>query len=139
MKLASLSGARAQYYDRNATSLLMSYADAVSPALLTTRWTTTITAGKKAYVETSMVMQYRLTAATSVGEYSCDQVITSGATNSRPLYVVSNSNATYNQTAQFLVTYTLFASESLAFRTYDTSTGGIMYFQGNAKLTIFDA
>jgi hypothetical protein len=139
MKLGSLAGARAQYYDRNATSLLMNYADAVSPALLTTRWTTTITAGKKAYVETSMVMQYRITAATFVGEYSCDQQISSGATHSRPLYVVSNSNATFIQTFQFLVTYTLFAGETLQFRTYDTSTGGIMYFQGNAKLTIFDA
>lgn len=139
MKLGSLSAARPAFYDRNATSTLLNYGNSLAPHAPTTRWTTTVAAGKKANVETSMVMYYRITAATAASEYSCDQLITSGATTSRPLYAVSNSNTTYNQYAQFLVTYTLFAGEQLDFRTYDASTGGTMYFQGSAKLTIFDS
>ena len=47
MKITSYAVARPQYYDRGAVSTFFSYAATLSQHAATTRWTTTVAAGKK--------------------------------------------------------------------------------------------
>ena len=51
MKITSYAVARPQYYDRGAVSTFFSYAATLSQHAATTRWTTTVAAGKKLLLE----------------------------------------------------------------------------------------
>lgn len=140
MRVSSLGAARPAYYDRNATGSYLTYAAALAPAGLTTRWTITVATGKKGLIEYARGFVERRTAATVGGQFTSWLQITSGATTGTLLFCNSFSNTVYTQQQQNLASaITLYAGETLFYQTYDDSTGGTVQYQGDAKVTLFDA
>jgi len=141
MRVSSFAVARPAYYDRNATTGVFSYDAAnIAPHSLTTRWTTTVAAGKKAFVESGTARLIRYTAATLAGQANVQIQVTSGATQ------IDLFNCfLYSNTVNTLVTgsvptqVTLYAGETLAATTADASTGGTTYIGMFGKTTTFDA
>jgi hypothetical protein len=140
MKLASLSGARAQYYDRNAASVLNVYSATVAPHTTTTRWSYTVASGKKLLVENLSQRAIRLTAATSAQTYGSEVHLTVGAL----VYVVQQVRVYVSTLSLFTMqvdhmALTLYASETISGVTYDDSTGGTVLYQVAMKGTLYDA
>ena len=140
MKVTSYAVARPAYYDRNSSSSVQTYLDQVSPHGVTTRWTTTVAAGKKLAVEVTVMRNLRLSAAAPVGVQGSELTITSGAS----LLVMLSNRQTDNTlnvayVVQNTVNYTLFASESIKAESFDLSTGGVVQYALTLKGTSFDA
>ena len=141
MKITSYAVARPAYYDRNASSGVFSYdAASIAPHALTTRWTTTVAAGKKAIIESGTARLIRQTAATVVGQANIQIVITSGVTQIDLFNIFTYSNTTNVPiTGNVPTSSTLYAGETLAATTADSSTGGQLYIGMFGKITTFDA
>lgn len=140
MRVSSYAVARPSYYDRNATGSYQTYAATLSPAALTTRWTLTVATGKKGLIEYARGFIERRTAATVAGQYSSWVQITSGATTGTLIFCNSFVNTVYNQQQINLPSaITLYAGETFFYQTYDDSTGGTVAYQGDSKVTLFDA
>lgn len=136
MRISSYAVARPAYYDRNATSSYATYDVILAPATNTTRWTTTVAAGKKLLVEQAISQVYRITAATVVGNYGAQiwhvgQLFHTSSSS-------SNSVGLQYQT-QTTGGVTLYAGETMYAVTYDTSTGGTVSMLMNYKGTLYDA
>lgn len=137
MRLSSLAAARPQYYDRNATSSTASVSGQVyAPHGNTTRNTTTIAAGKKLLVESIYLFNYRVTAAAVVG-LSGFYVAVDGN-------VLATTNLTTNavldkSTNNLFGNCTVYAGSVITTQTYDLSTGGTIFYDGNWRGTQFDA
>lgn len=69
--IGQVGASRPQYYDRNPVQVTQYYAANVGPHASTTRWTYTVTAAKKSYLQRGLVSNLRLAAAGAV-----DQVFT---------------------------------------------------------------
>jgi hypothetical protein len=140
MKLGSLAGARAQYYDRNAASVLNVHSASASPHVTTQRWSYTVASGKKLLIENLSQRVRRLTAATSAQTYGTEVGIAVGAVG----YALSQTRAyvgtVFLDTIQLdQMALTLYATENIAGHTYDDSTGGTVHFQVAMKGTLYDA
>jgi hypothetical protein len=140
MKLGSLAGARAQYYDRNAASVLNVYAATVAPHVTTARWSYTVASGKKLLVENLSQRAVRISAATSANTYGTEVGLTVGATGYAVQQVRVYVSTVFLSTIQVdHMALTLYASETLTGHTYDDSIGGTVQFQVAMKGTLYDA
>jgi hypothetical protein len=140
MRVSSFAVARPNYYDRNATSSLQKYSAVLAPAVNTVRWTVTISAGTKAFIELGFSSTRRITVGTVAGEYGAYMRLTSGAVyvDFPTISTISNVLDAFT-VSQFTSQPTLYAGETLSGSTYDGTTGGTVQHSVAAKLTIFDA
>jgi len=136
MKVTSYAVARPNYYDRNSISTYQSYDAGASPHSGTTRWTTTVAAGKKLQVEQAIVGYYVTVVGTVAGNYGSQ------------LYVVGQILATVGAATNVVGanTYvnppgiiTIYGGETLYAVTYNFTTGGTVNHLTNFKGTTFDA
>ena len=141
MKVSSFAVARPAYYDRNASSDSGQYVATVTPHGGTVRFTTTVAAGKKLFLEVGHCSLSRQTAATVVGTFDAVIYITTGGNSPRYVYVASKDNTVQPAptTATITGTTTLYAGEVLESQTSDGSTGGSVAFIIQYKATSFDA
>ena len=141
MRLSSLASARPAYYDRNATSVFLSYAQALAPhATPTTRWTYTVPSGKKLLIEYTASRLWRQTVATAVNQYATENYVTNG-TNTATIsarYSYDNTTTVINDDIRSC-NLTLYPGEIVYASTVDNSTGGTVYYQTSAKGTLYDA
>lgn len=142
MRVASLGVARPTYYDRNSIEGSLNYqAYAVAPHADTTRWTYTVPAGKKAYVDSANAIVYRFTAATGVSLVNSRLVITpSGGSATLIVFAHIETNVVGDNARQNLAGSLLLLSGS-TFRgiTVDSSTGGTVDYVAAAHYIEFDA
>lgn len=141
MRVSSLGVARPAYYDRNATSTLQNYNAVVAPHGTTTRWTTTIAAGKKMNVELVQIYQERRSVATVALQSTIQVNITSGATTALSVFTNDLGTNTVGARDYRLVTNvcTLYPAETIEVVTLDVSTGGTVLFLAVMKGTTYDA
>ena len=136
MKVSSYAVARPAYYDRSAASATAYYAANVAPHLITTRWTTTIVAGKKQFVEFSRTSVYRTTLATTAGLYESNISIAGiSLTSSVDTSVVVGASQALTVTGAI----TLYAGDSILATTVDQSVGGTVFFIAGYRATEFAA
>ena len=141
MKLGSLASARSAYYDRNAVSVVQNYSAILAPHTQTTRWTTTVAAGRKMNVELANVRVVTITAATVKGIYCYASIyIVSGSVTFSLCDLLHPSN-TVNAPVYFQMSGvpTLYAGETLYAVTSDDSTGGTVQYLAAAKATDYAA
>jgi hypothetical protein len=141
MKLASLSGARAAYYDRNASAINLLYdAGGIAPHGTTLRASTTIASGKKALVEQQSLYMIRQTAPTTTGLAFATIYVTTGGSDTA-LGRASIASSTVNTTSSIVVASqaTLYAGETYKLETLDASIGGTILYTIAMKGTLFDA
>jgi hypothetical protein len=140
MKLGSLAGARAQYYDRNAASVVNVYSATVAPHTTTARWSYTVASGKKLLIENLSQRALRLTAATTAQTYGTEIGLTVSATAYAVQQVRVYVSTVFLSTMQVdHMALTLYASEAITGVTYDDSIGGTVVFQVAMKGTLYDA
>jgi hypothetical protein len=141
MRVSSFAVARPAYYDRNASSLSAQYSGVVAPHGGTVRFTVTVAAGKKLFLESGHVYISRQTAATVVGNFDVVIYVNTGGNNPRYLYVASKDNTVQPAPtfATITGTTTLYTGEVLESQTADGSTGGLVQFISMYKATSFDA
>lgn len=136
MKLGSLASARSAYYDRNATSTTQEYGADLAPHATTTRWTVTVGAGKKQFVEFARTSIYRTSVATVASLFE-DRVRVAGIN----FLTSTSSGNTVGTFVQQTVTgtITLYAGDVIIADTYDLSTGGTVFHTIGYRATQFDA
>ena len=141
MRVSSYAVARPAFYDRNATSTLQNFGTQVAPHSDTTRWTTTVAAGKKLAVELVHIYQERITLATVVRQSNMQLIISNGVTNALTMYNNDLGTNTVGLRDYRLVTNvaTIYAGESIYAVTSDASTGGLCLFVAVMKGTTYDA
>ena len=140
MRLSSLAAARPAYYDRNATSVLQSYAAIIAPAGYTIRWTYTCPTGKKAVAEAISVRLWRQTAATTLGTaYGEIRTVVGTDYQINTFVLVYDNSLTTSYFNACPTQATLYAGEQLTAATNDTTTGGTIAYVMAAKLTQYDA
>ena len=136
MKVTSYAVARPAYYDRNAASTYQSYDATVAPHAGVTRWTTTVSAGKKLVIEQFIIGYYVISAGTVAGNYGTQ------------LYVVGQLLATVGSGVNVVATNVystqtglvpVYAGEAIYASTYNYTTGGTVSHLANFKGTTFDA
>lgn len=141
MRVSSYAVARPAYYDRNASSIMPSYASFNSPHAATIRYTYTVASGKKALIETSTSYISRYQAATISGYYAADTRITLASGSymilHRPVVIDNTLGPAYFGSSTGAVT--LYAGETISAETSDGSTGGTVTMILAAKGTLFDA
>ena len=141
MKITSYAVARPQYYDRNASTVVLTYYSFnTAPHSSTTRWTTTVAAGKRVLVEQGVSVSRRTTAATVLGDVLNQQKIVGTPLDIFiiPGYLYNNTlNVTERQTLP--TQFTVYAGETFYCTTADTGTGGGVEYVNSAKCTQFDA
>lgn len=141
MRVGSFAVARPAYYDRNATSVRNRYNAAVAPAGFTTRWTATVGAGKKAYVDQAVAWINTSTLPTGSG-YSRAYVETTDGTTGVVVCVAQMFTSTTAYTSDVdkaTTSITLYAGFVITSLTADGSTGGTIQYLLDAQYTQFDA
>lgn len=140
MKLGSLASARPNYYDRNATTTVLSYTATIAPHAYTVRFTNTVATGRKLLVEQGQARILRSTAATVSGDITTEIVVISGGSS---LYISNgyvNSNTLYSPQYNYVYSqFTVYAGEELRAATSDGSTGGTVQYILSTKATTYDA
>lgn len=142
MKLTTgTSSGRAAYYDRNPLDVVNQYIAAIAPASLTVRWTYTVPAARKAYVESAFNLCIRETVATTAGDAWSEVTVTpNGGANTFLGAAVFNGNVVGNQGQSSLGSVGLLqAGDALIGKTLDNSSGGTVQFAVASKATEFDA
>ena len=141
MKVTSYAVARPAYYDRNAVGYRQHYNQTIAPHSFTVRWTATIAAGKKAYIEGAFCYSYAFTLATVSGlVWSYVETDSGGNTN-----FVTNAgfvtSLTVNQLdkSQQTIAVTMYAGDTINGKSYNASTGGSVNHIIDASYTLFDA
>ena len=136
MKITSYAVARPAYYDRSAASAIAYYAANVAPHAATIRWTSTVAAGKKQFVEFARTSIYRTALATTAGLYSSDILIAGiSLTSSVGTSVVVGASVALTITGAI----TLYAGDSILAGTEDGSIGGQVFFIAGYRATEFAA
>lgn len=141
MRISSYAVARPTYYDRAPATKGQIYDQTVAPHANTIRWTYTVGAGIKAYVETAFVQMTRVTAATTAANINV-YISVGLSDSSQPLVAFVNGvQATVGIQSINLTSGTalLLAGDSMKSVTNDASTGGTVYFTASAKYTEFTA
>jgi len=129
--------ARPAWYDRSPSlQLKRFYGVDVAPHSATQRWTYTVPAGKKAFLEAINLKLIRKTAASTVGvAYASIVLNTYSVFEAR---VVTN-NVGDKDAVSVGQALTLNPGDTLEGYTYDGSTGGTFDYQTIVKITEFDA
>jgi hypothetical protein len=144
MRVSSYAVARPAYYDRNATATNLAFASTEAPHTTTTRFTVTVAAGKKLFMEVLSLAVYRASIATSAGNYITSISSYDGTTESNLLYDITYNNLSLagGGPLQRLVVgtnVTVYAGQLIYATTSDNSTGGQVRYILAAKGTTFDA
>jgi hypothetical protein len=133
---------RPAWYDRNPTHKLLSWGQLnVAPHGETVRWTYTVPAGKKAFVESVFAYLRRSAAATTVGRAAVVIWITPSGGSAAILIdveILTNNvgDSDRQGVGQSLI---LLPGDTIEARTVDISTGGTVNYSAAAKITEFDA
>jgi len=137
MKVTSYAVARPAYYDRNATSVTNSIAGFSSgPHSTTSRWSTTVPAGKKILIESVFLFMYRVSAPTVNG--LTGYFIAVDAPVLATCNIISSLVLAYS-TNNLFGNATAYGGSSIAAYSYDLCTGGSVYYDGNFRGTQFDS
>lgn len=141
MRRGNAANPRQAWYDRNPTPKAVSYNANIVPAATTQRWTYTVPANRKSYVEFGLIAAERSAAAAPVGTIEAFvQYTPNGGATSTIAYLRQDTNTVgipyFIPIGQAML---LFAGDNLAAFTDDTSTGGSVSFQLAIKVTEFDA
>lgn len=141
MKLGSLASARPAYWDRNPTERADTYENTLAPHSYTTRFTYTVAAGKKAFVDTAFCATIRGTVATVAGDVLSKIALTPISATTVPLIRANQYANTYGEkTYQNLGgSILVLAGGVLIGQTYDSSTGGQCAYNLSYHLVEFDA
>jgi hypothetical protein len=141
MKLGSLAGARAQYYDRNAIGGRTRFFSTVGPHALTTRWTVTVASGRKSLIEVGRVAITTSTLPTVLGFAGAGIDTNDGTTACTITSVnIATSTTTVLTTSDKSVNgITLYAGYTAVGQTSDSSTGGTIIYVVDLTHTTFDA
>jgi hypothetical protein len=136
MRVGSFAVARPSYYDRNAVSTTQQYGVDLAPHATTTRWTATVAAGKKQFVEFARTSIYR-TSVASVGSLYEDRVRIAGINFLTSTSSTNTVGAFVQQTVTGAIT--LYEGDVIIADTYDLSTGGTVFHTIGYRATQFDA
>lgn len=141
MRVSSFAVARPVYYDRNSTTAGQLAYGTVAPHSPTSRWTYTVPAGKRSYVEVNYVDLARATVATSAAT-TFAQIYSSNSDASDTVIsytrIFANVAGTYDRSITSAVCI-LNAGNSLTGQTGDNSTDGTIQYTVGSKYTQFDA
>jgi len=142
MKVSSFAVARPTYWDRNATSNIQNgNTGAVGPHGEATRWTVTIAAGKKAFVDAASLDTCRYTVSSVAGlYYSAIRFTPSGGSactilGHQALNNLVGSSVTLNLGGSLLA----LAGDALTAIDAFDSTGGTINFSQQMHYIVFDA
>ena len=142
MKVTSYAVARPMYWDRNAVETSSTYTPAdLAPHAETTRFTVTIAAGRKTFMDTAFIQIARTSAYASLGEARVGMFVTpsgGGLTCIMRQSIITTAVYTYQQfTMGGSVLMT--AGTVLNATTADGSVGGLVSYQAHAHYIAFDA
>jgi hypothetical protein len=141
MKVSSFAVARPAYYDRAAITKNLAYGAAnVAPHANTTRFTYTVPAGRKMFVESACVASFRDTAAAVVGQQFMNVVMYDGTTYCNLIanyYYTTALGAVQNQILGNSAT--VYAGHQVIGATWDFSTGGTQDLRLSVKGSEYDA
>ncbi len=136
MKVTSYAVARPAFYDRAAAASTQSINVVVAPHAQTTRFTYTVPANRKAYVENIRVFMNRQTSAATAATMVA--AIAAGGVELKYLATTNNTPGTqFNDMSTAQVT--LYPGDVMTGYTIDTSVGGTVNFVIQSKSTEFDA
>jgi hypothetical protein len=141
MRISSYAVARPAYYDRNATGTFLVYSAVTGPHAATTRFSSTVASGKKAFVELSHAYYDRQTvAATGLNTVAWVRIASTTATYASLIFVRTDT-ATVGPLVDRVTSgqVTIYAGESIEGVTIDGSTGGTCNYYISSKITTFDA
>lgn len=141
MKVTSYAVARPAFYDRSSLSGRKASNVVVAPHAVTTRFTYTVPAARKAFVETAFVKYNQVTLPTVTG------LVVNSVQNSDGITASTNVSMSVNSSIATLTALTLFttgnctvfAGETISDLTYDGSTGGTIQFTSDCRYVEFDA
>jgi len=140
MKVSSFAVARPAYYDRNATATYSTYnSSGIAPHTYTVRWTYTVPAGKKAIMETATILISTQVVATVNGSREAYIRVTSPS-SATIIYLGNTTNTALAFTFIAAPTQpTFYAADAITGNTFDSGTGGQVYYDINGKFTAYDA
>jgi len=142
MRVSSFAVARPAYYDRNATRGRARYSNPfTAPHAQTARWTVTIAAGTKAFVETAVASIVSEANPSVVGFQRVQFGTDSTSAFSDVLIISQYTSLTLKPiiSANCPTQFTLYAGQTLAAYTQDSSTGGTAEYAASTQYTVFDA
>jgi hypothetical protein len=142
MRVFNLGVSRPAWYDRGPLEKGQYYQGvAVAPHGGTTRWTYTVPAARKAYIEACFADIMRITAAGVVSLATATFVCTLNGAQTSVLGSALLFNNTLGTFDKVIVngTITLLAGSVIAAQTSDASTGGTNNYDVSYKATEFDA
>jgi hypothetical protein len=142
MRLYPVTTSRAAPYDRNPVGKVTEFVGlAIAPVGNTTRFTYTVTAGKKAFLGILTAGSTRVTAAAPVAR--ADAIVNwlpASGGGAAILRIFNESNALAAQSyAAMAPSLTLLAGDIIQGQTADNSTGGTMDFTITCATAEFDA
>jgi len=134
--------ARPGWYDRNPINRHQRYlGTGITPHTATERWTYTVGANKKAWLELLIAQVQRATAATTAGIPQVSIFFTpSGGSETSLVWSWERGNAVGNKCTMVASGVGILGSgDIIRSTTFDDSTGGTMDYAAIAKITEFDA
>jgi len=133
--------ARPAWHDRNPFVIMRGFSSVTGPHSMTDRWTYTVPAGKKAYIEFLCIKSIRATAAGTAGTVVIQITYTPSGASEQVLAATGLYTNTVGDKDEVTCGHalTMLAGDLLKGLTYDGSTGGTVNYLVVAKITEFDA
>ena len=142
MKVTSYAVARPMYWDRNAVETSSTYIPAdLAPHAETIRFTFTVAANRKAFLDTAFIQIVRTSAYASIGEARVALFVTPSGGTQTCIMRQSIIIATVYVYQQFTLggSVLMTAGTVLTSTTSDSCTGGLVSYQAHAHYIAFDA
>lgn len=142
MRVSSLGVARPTYWDRNAVPTVADgNSGAVGPHGDTTRWSVTVAAGKKVFIDAAICETLRYTVAAPIGVYYCVLRYTPSGGSASSILSMNSLNNTVGGVERIALGGSIFciAGDQFFALDADTSTGGTVNFAVKAHYVTFDA
>ena len=142
MRVNQLQGSRPDYYDRAAINQSLLYTAAgIGPHAATIRWTYTVPAGSRAFVDVISENIIRDGVAGVVGVQSLYLLYTPSGGGTIIIYPIHlYNNALYSEVWSHVTGFgALLAGDAISQVTLDLSTGGTGNYNGSAKIFEFQA
>lgn len=134
---------RPAWYDRNPSSIMLSWDGIVTPHGATERWSYTVPAGKKAMVEALQCAVRRVTTATNPGPAWMRVYVKPAGASEQTLLLafLSTTDNTVGSRMECSIgaSLTLFPGDQIRAVSFDLSDSGTILYLASAKLTLFDA
>ncbi len=138
MRITNPGQARAYPQDRNPLTINQLYSATVAPHGVTTRWTYTVPASRKAQMESVLARILRITAAAPVA-YADADVAVGNVLSYIAIADLMTNNVGDRISVNLGAAAFLQAGEFVVGRTQDASTGGTISYVASLKATEFDA